>query len=72
MNHKMLALFGGVLALLLVASMVGAVLARRVRLPGGEATVANLNARAPCVVDHGGDPGRRDRGRQPSRSCCSP
>lgn len=41
----MIALFGGVTALLVVASLVGFVLARRVTGEGGQATVANLNAR---------------------------
>ncbi len=36
---------GGVLAVLVLASVVGFVLARRVRSEGGRATVANMNAR---------------------------
>jgi phosphatidate cytidylyltransferase len=38
-------LVGGVLALLVMASLVGWVLARRATTPGGRATVANINAR---------------------------
>ena len=37
--------FGGVLALLVVASLIGAVLARRARTDAGRATIANMNAR---------------------------
>jgi phosphatidate cytidylyltransferase len=40
-----LALVGGVLALLVVASLIGLVLARTITSAGGRATVANLNAR---------------------------
>jgi phosphatidate cytidylyltransferase len=45
MNDKMLILFGGVFTILLFASLVGFVLSKRVRTPGGAATVENLNAR---------------------------
>jgi len=45
MNATMLTLFGGVFALLLLASGVGFILARRVTSDAGRATVANLNAR---------------------------
>ncbi len=37
--------FGGVLALLVAASLIGAVLARRARTDAGRATIANMNAR---------------------------
>jgi phosphatidate cytidylyltransferase len=38
-------LVGGVLALLVVASVIGWILSRRTTSPGGRATVANINAR---------------------------
>jgi phosphatidate cytidylyltransferase len=44
-DRQLLALVGGVFAFLVVASAVGAVLARRVRTETARATVANLNAR---------------------------
>ncbi|HMF08364.1 MAG TPA: phosphatidate cytidylyltransferase [Thermoanaerobaculia bacterium] len=44
-DHQLVALIGGVLGLLVVASAAGAVLSRRVRSDAGRATVANLNAR---------------------------
>ena len=44
-SPTMMTLFGGVFALLLVASMTGFVLSKRVSSEGGIATVANLNAR---------------------------
>ena len=44
-DSALVRLFGGVLALLLLASVAGAVLARTVRGEGGRATVANVNAR---------------------------
>ncbi|KWV91620.1 phosphatidate cytidylyltransferase [Erythrobacter sp. YT30] len=45
MNPTMMTLFGGVFALLTVASIIGFVLSRRVTSEGGIATVSNLNAR---------------------------
>lgn len=45
MNEQMIVLLGGVTALLLVASLTGLVLSRRVKGEAGRATVANLNAR---------------------------
>ena len=45
MSDKMILLFGGVLGILLLASLVGFVLGRRVKTPEGAATVENLNAR---------------------------
>lgn len=45
MTSPMPILFGGVIALLLVASAIGLVLSRRVASESGRATVANLNAR---------------------------
>lgn len=45
LDRQELWLFGGVLAVLLVATVAGAVLARRRRGSSGQATVANLNAR---------------------------
>lgn len=45
MNSTMTMLFGGVLALLLLASAMGLALSRRVTSENGRATVANLNAR---------------------------
>lgn len=45
MNPTVLTLFGGVFALLTVASLTGFVLSRRVASEAGLATVANLNAR---------------------------
>ncbi|MEM7779482.1 MAG: phosphatidate cytidylyltransferase [Pseudomonadota bacterium] len=44
-SSTMITLFGGVFALLLLASLIGFVLAQRVTSAGGVATVANLNAR---------------------------
>lgn len=44
-DHDLRLLLGGVLVLLLVASMVGEILRRRVTSDGGRATVANLVAR---------------------------
>lgn len=44
-SPTMMTLFGGVFALLLLASTIGFVLSRRVTSEGGIATVANLNAR---------------------------
>jgi phosphatidate cytidylyltransferase len=44
-NPTLVTLFGGVLGLLVVASILGAVLASRVTGEEGRATVANLNAR---------------------------
>ena len=44
-NHDLLLLIGGVLAVLIVASLAGATLSRRVRSESGRHTVANLNAR---------------------------
>ena len=45
MNDKMILLFGGVLGILLLASLIGFVLGKRVKTPEGAATVENLNAR---------------------------
>jgi phosphatidate cytidylyltransferase len=45
MSETMLTLFGGVVALLLVASLIGFAMARRVTSEAGRATVDNLNAR---------------------------
>ena len=45
MSDKMILLFGGVLGILLLASLCGFVLGRRVKTPDGAATVENLNAR---------------------------
>ncbi len=45
MSETMIQLFGGVLGLLLLASTIGFILARRVRTPEGIATVENLNQR---------------------------
>lgn len=45
LDRDLLWLIGGVLVVLVVASLVGAVLARRATSEGGRATVANLNAR---------------------------
>ncbi|MEM6908127.1 MAG: phosphatidate cytidylyltransferase [Pseudomonadota bacterium] len=45
MNPTMLALFGGVFALLLTASIIGFILSQRVSSDAGIETVANLNAR---------------------------
>lgn len=45
MNPTMMTLFGGVFALLTVASIIGFVLSRRVTSESGIATVSNLNAR---------------------------
>lgn len=45
LDERMIWLFGGVTALLLVASLIGFVLSRRVRSEGGRDTVRNLNAR---------------------------
>jgi phosphatidate cytidylyltransferase len=45
LDRELLWLVGGVLGVLVVASLVGAVLARRVTSDAGRATVANLNAR---------------------------
>lgn len=45
MNDKMIMLFGGVLGILLLASLVGFVLGNRVKTAEGAATVENLNAR---------------------------
>jgi phosphatidate cytidylyltransferase len=44
-SDKSLILFGVVSALLVIASLIGAVLARKVTSEAGVATVANLNAR---------------------------
>lgn len=44
-GQELLWLIGGVLALLIVASVIGAILARRVTGESGRATVANLNDR---------------------------
>jgi phosphatidate cytidylyltransferase len=44
-DGQLLALFGGVVALLVVASAVGAILARTVRGESGRVTVENLNGR---------------------------
>ncbi len=45
LDQPLILLFGGVLALLLLASLVGAILARTVGSEQGVATVANINAR---------------------------
>jgi phosphatidate cytidylyltransferase len=45
MSQTMIALFGGVTGLLVVASLIGFVLSRRVTGESGRATVDNLNAR---------------------------
>lgn len=45
MSPTMMTLFGGVFALLFVASLIGFVLSKRVSSENGIATVANLNAR---------------------------
>ena len=45
MDPKMIWLFGGVVALLLVASLIGFVLSRTVKTENGRETVRNLNAR---------------------------
>lgn len=45
MDRELLWLIGGVLVILLVASVIGAVLARRETSETGRATIANLNAR---------------------------
>jgi phosphatidate cytidylyltransferase len=45
MSQTMITLFGGVFALLVVASSIGFVLSKRVSSEGGRATVENLNAR---------------------------
>ena len=45
MRPEFVALFGGVGALLAIASLIGFVLGRRVSTPDGKATVENLNAR---------------------------
>jgi phosphatidate cytidylyltransferase len=45
MSEKMILLFGGVLGLLVLASTVGFILARRARTPESIATVENLNER---------------------------
>lgn len=45
MNDKMILLFGGVLGILLLASLIGSVLGKCVKTPEGAATVENLNAR---------------------------
>jgi phosphatidate cytidylyltransferase len=45
MDPKMIWLFGGVVALLLVASLIGYVLSRTVKTENGRETVRNLNAR---------------------------
>jgi phosphatidate cytidylyltransferase len=45
MKDQLILLFGGVGALLTLASLIGWVLARRVTSPGGKATVDNLNDR---------------------------
>lgn len=45
MNPTMMTLFGGVFALLTVASIIGFVLSRRVTTEAGRETVSNLNAR---------------------------
>jgi phosphatidate cytidylyltransferase len=44
-QQQMFALFGGLLAVLLAASLIGFVLARRRAAAGPDATIANLNAR---------------------------
>src|SRR5688500_531676 len=45
LDRELLWLVGGVLAVLVLASIVGAVLARRVTSDAGRATIANLNDR---------------------------
>jgi len=45
LDRELVLTFGGVLGLLVVSSIVGAVLARVVKSEGGRATVANMNAR---------------------------
>ena len=45
LDPVLLRAFGGVLALLIVASAIGALLAKRVHSESGRATVANMNAR---------------------------
>jgi phosphatidate cytidylyltransferase len=45
LDRELVWLFGGVLALLVVASIVGAILARRTWTEAGRRTIANLNAR---------------------------
>lgn len=45
LDPGMLLLFGGVVAILLIASLIGFILARRTTSEAGRATVANLNAR---------------------------
>jgi phosphatidate cytidylyltransferase len=45
LDPVLLRAFGGVLGLLIVASAIGAVLAKRVQSESGRATVANMNAR---------------------------
>ncbi|MEL7198114.1 MAG: phosphatidate cytidylyltransferase [Pseudomonadota bacterium] len=45
MNTTMMTLFGGVFALLTIASIIGFILSRRVTTEGGRETVSNLNAR---------------------------
>ena len=45
LDPRMLLLFGGVVAILLIASLIGFILARRTTSEAGRATVANLNAR---------------------------
>lgn len=44
-QEKMIWVFGGVIALLIVASVAGAILGKRARSESGRATVDNLNAR---------------------------
>jgi len=44
-DRELLLTFGGVLGLLVVASLAGAILARTVKSEAGRATVANMNAR---------------------------
>ena len=45
LDRELIWAFGGVLAVLVVASIVGALLARTVRSDGARATIANMNAR---------------------------
>ena len=45
LDPRMVALFGGVAGLLVIASLIGFVLSRRVRSEAGRETVRNLNAR---------------------------
>ena len=45
LDPRMLLLFGGVVAILLIASLIGFILARRTTSEAGRAAVANLNAR---------------------------